>query len=124
MVFSLCDLVGNRNIDRELLEAALEAHRRDHPADVTEDDGEDLNQTPEVRALLADHLRAHYRTWPKIKLPALKGKTPLQAMKTAEGREMVEALLLDFEQRAQSGPDFLPEILNELRATLGLDATL
>jgi hypothetical protein len=37
---------------------------------------------------------------------------------------MVEALLLDFEQRAQSGPDFLPEILNELRATLGLDATL
>jgi hypothetical protein len=34
--------------------------------------------------------------WPSIKLPALGGKTPLQAVKNSDGREMVEALLADF----------------------------
>jgi hypothetical protein len=40
-------------------------------------------------------------------------------MKTLEGREMVEALLLDFEQRSRKGPAMEPEILAELRTTLG-----
>ena len=104
----------------ESVEAALEAHRRDHPeAPEVDEDVEDLNNRPEVQAMIAEHLRAHYRAWPKMKLPALHGKTPLQAMKTPEGREMVEALLLDLEQKAGTGPGLDPEILVELRATLG-----
>ena len=95
----------------ESVEAALEAHRHDHPEGAEEDeDDKDLNNRPEVKDLLAKHLRAHYRAWPKMKLPALKGKTPLQAMKTPEGREMVEAVLLDLEQKAGSGPSLDPEI--------------
>jgi hypothetical protein len=39
------------------------------------------------------------RRWPDIKLPALKGKTPRQAVKTKDGREMVEAMLLDSSRR-------------------------
>ena len=78
--------------------------------DRTLDCNKDLNNRPEVKDLLAKHLRAHYRAWPKMKLPALKGKTPLQAMKTPEGREMVEAVLLDLEQKAGSGPSLDPEI--------------
>jgi len=98
----------------ESVEAALKAHRRDQP----QQSEEDLNDRPEVKALLADHLRAHYRAWPRMKLPALNGKTPLQAMKTPEGREMVEALLLDLEQRSLRGPGVDSEIITELRARL------
>ena len=55
-----------------------------------------------------------------MKLPALKGKTPRQAVRTRDGREMVEALLLDLEGRRgrQAGLD--EDIIAELRATLGL----
>jgi hypothetical protein len=98
----------------ESMEAALEAHRRDPPAEAQED----LEESPEVKALLADHLRAHYRAWPKMKLPALDGKTPLEAMRTDEGREMVEALLLDLEQRSRTGRGVAPEIIAELRGRL------
>jgi len=104
----------------ESVEAALEAHRRNRPAEALEE--EDLNERPEVKALLAEHLTAHYQAWPKMKLPALDGKTPLQAMKSPEGREMVEALLLDMEQRSKAGPGLDREILAELRATLGAPA--
>jgi len=42
----------------------------------------------------------------------------MQAMKTAEGREMVEALLLDLERRQDVGSGIDEEIVSELRATL------
>lgn len=71
-------------------------------------------------ALACQHLRAHYRAWVDMELPALKGKTPRQAMKTGDGREMVEALLLHLEQRKEWQPGFDDDILSELRATLGI----
>ncbi len=110
--------VGNRYKATvvEPVEAALAAHRRDKtPPDA---DADDLNKLPEVQAMLKEHLRAHYREWPRMKLPALKGKTPVHAMKTAEGREMVEALLLDLERREAAGSGIDQEILSELRAAL------
>lgn len=107
----------------ESVEAALEAHRDDHPEGAEgEEDDDDLNNRPEVQALLTEHLRTHYRAWPKMELPALKGKTPLQAMRTPDGREMVEALLLDLEQKVGLQPGLDPEILAELRETLGTRA--
>jgi len=66
-------------------------------------------------------MRQHYSTWHKEKLPALNGKTPMQAVKTRDGREMVEALLMDFEQRGkQQTPPLDPAIIEELREKLGL----
>jgi hypothetical protein len=53
------------------------------------DCNKDLNNRPEVKDLLAKHLRAHYRAWPKTKLPA--------------------------RQKAGGGPGLDPEILAELR---------
>lgn len=82
---------------------------------------DELNSRPEVQALLAEHMRQHFSTWPETKLPALNGKTPLQAIKTRDGREMVEALLLDFEQRGKhTVPPLDPAIIAELRERLGL----
>jgi len=81
----------------------------------------ELNERPEVRAHLAELLRQHYRDWPSQHLPALKGKTPLQAIKTKDGKEMVEALLLDFERRNTNTKLPLdPTMFAELREQLGL----
>lgn len=82
---------------------------------------DELNSLPEVQAKIAEYMRQHYRNWPEEKLPALNGKTPLQAVKTRDGREMVEALLLDIERRGKHTiPPLAPAIIAELRERLGL----
>lgn len=82
---------------------------------------EELNSRPEVQAMLAAELRRHFSTWPETKLPALGNKTPLQAVKTRDGREMVEALLLEIERRGKlATPPLDPAIIAELRERLGL----
>ena len=82
---------------------------------------EKLNNRPEVRKKITELMREHYRQWPHEKLPALNGKTPLQAIKTEDGREMVEALLRDFElHNADSNLPVDSSIFDELRERLGL----
>lgn len=76
---------------------------------------------PEIVALTTEMMRAHYLAWVNEKVPALGRKTPMQAMKTPEGREMVEALVIEIErsaQRMQSPMDL--SVMAELRVTLGL----
>ena len=82
---------------------------------------DELNNLPEVQAKIAEYMRQHYRNWPEEKLPALNGKTPLQAVKTRDGKEMVEALLMEFERRGKdSNPPLDPAIIVGLRERLGL----
>jgi len=82
---------------------------------------EELNNRPEVRETIMEFMRKHYRQWPHEKLPALDGKTPLQAVKTKAGREKVEALLRDFELRkTNANLPVDPSIFDELRERLGL----
>ena len=106
----------------ESLQAMLARDEEETPAARRRREATDeLNSRPEVQALIAEHLRQHYRKWPEEKLSALGGKTPLQAVKTRDGREMVEALLLDFEQRGKHSVPPLPQgIIEELRKRLGL----
>jgi len=81
----------------------------------------DLNAHPEVQAQLQQMLRDYYHDWPHQAVPALHGLTPLEAMQTQDGPEMVEALLLQIERYGQQQQQPLdPAILAELRATLGL----
>lgn len=49
------------------------------------------------QALYTQFMQKHYEKWLMEKIPALDGKTPLQAIKTAEGREKVAELLKMFE---------------------------
>ena len=87
----------------------------------TQKEIEELNSRPEIQALLAEKMRQHYRDWPGMELPALNGLTPLQAVKTRDGKEMVAALLTDIEQRSQHAtPPLDPAIIAELRERLGL----
>jgi hypothetical protein len=82
---------------------------------------EELNNRPEVQEKIMELMRTHFRKWPTEKLPALDGKTPLQTVKTKDGREKVEALLRDFELRnADSNLPIDQSIFDELRERLGL----
>lgn len=82
---------------------------------------DELNSLPEVQAQIAEYMRQHYRDWPSQKLPILNDKTALQAIKTKDGKEMVEALLMDIERRGkQTTPPLDPAIITELREKLGL----
>ncbi|MBX9895403.1 MAG: SEC-C domain-containing protein [Nitrosomonas sp.] len=83
---------------------------------------EELNNRPEVQEKIMELMREHYRQWPHEKLPALDGKTPLQAAKTKSGQEKVEALLRDFELRApHTNLPVDPAIFAELRERFGLN---
>lgn len=84
-----------------------------------EDD--ELMQHPEVRAQLEAFQRRHYDSWPDIPLPALNGRTPHEAVKDADGREMVEALLNQFERNAGAMQvPTSPAVFAGLRLRLGL----
>jgi hypothetical protein len=84
-------------------------------------DDEELMQHPDVRAQLAEMQRRHYESWPDIPLPALNGRTPLDAVKDPDGREMVEALLSQFERDDAAMAVSMPrDVFSNLRARLGL----
>jgi hypothetical protein len=81
----------------------------------------ELMQHPEVRAHLQGLQRRHYENWPETPLPALEGRTPLEAVEDRDGREMVEALILQFERDASRLPvPTEPTVFADLRRRLGL----
>ncbi|MGC2742638.1 MAG: hypothetical protein WA672_05580, partial [Candidatus Angelobacter sp.] len=71
-----------------------------------------LLKNPAAQAVLRDFLQKETDAWVRKKLPALGGRTPLQAVKDPDLREIVESLLLDFERLAATdyppgaAPDF------------------
>lgn len=76
---------------------------------------------PEVQAALREYLRNHYRNWVDEKLPALGNRTPRKAVRDPDGREAVEALISQIERDgARMTPPLDPDIVRELRETLGL----
>jgi len=82
---------------------------------------ERLMAMPELQAALRETLHRHYRSWPDEQLPALGGRSPREAVRDAEGREAVQALLRQFERDlARQDPALNAGIVDELRATLGL----
>lgn len=91
------------------------------PREQHEREQADLADDPEVQAAMRDALRSHYRSWVDEKLPALGNRTPRKAVRDADGREAVEALLTQIERdTARMIPGLDLEFLRELRATLGL----
>lgn len=56
---------------------------------------EELMQLPEIQEQLAGIICKHWESWVDQNIPALGGKSPRDAVKTADGREAVEALLQD-----------------------------
>ena len=79
---------------------------------------ESLSPVPAQLALeLKQH---HYADWPDQPLPALKGRTPRETVRTAEGRAAVDDLLKDMENEEQRSPPGAAFDFSEVRRTLGL----
>jgi hypothetical protein len=79
----------------------------------------------EVRDQAVAHfMEEHYRTWPDRNLPALSGKTPREAARTAKGRKQLIAVLKDIEngedRKRKAGEPFYE--VARLRAELGLES--
>ncbi len=85
---------------------------------------DELMQIPEVRDKMAKVLTAHWDGWVDKKIPVLGGITPREAVKNSDGRESVEALLLDAERHTaddeQMG-DVTLDAIQDTRRRLGLD---
>jgi hypothetical protein len=77
--------------------------------------------SPELRAAVKEHMKAHWDAWLDTPIPALKNQTPRRAALTPEGSERLEALLIELEYRNESAiqPELRPDVV-DLRRKLGL----
>jgi hypothetical protein len=84
---------------------------------------EALMNHPEVQAKMDEMMRKHWEAWPDMELPALKGKTPRQAVRDEWGRQQVNALLEDAERDCRSGNNTSGSLkhLQKTRQLLGLE---
>ena len=83
-----------------------------------------LKQDPGIRQVLARKIAKHWREWVDQAIPALENQTPREAVRTADGREAVEALLATAE-KAIPGDALLTELnrkgVAEAKSKLRLD---
>ena len=86
------------------------------------EDPDDLMNNPEVKAKIAEMTKAYWAEWVDKKIPALGEKTPRQAAKTEDGRELLTGLLQEIERNARSSPQpgFDPEVFAKIHKDLGL----
>jgi len=66
-----------------------------------EDERTGVNVPAELQQHVEQMLDTHWRNWVHMSMPALGDRTPLEAVKEDDGREMVRALLDDMERREQ-----------------------
>jgi hypothetical protein len=80
-------------------------------------------ESPEVQAHLRKMMEAHWENWYREKIPALGNRTPLQAAKRKDGRELLESLLIEYARRdgIPENPLLQPD-LAAMRKRLGLPA--
>ena len=103
-----------------------EGQQKGLPDAGTQPGRDDLMQLPEVQQQMRAILQGHWQNWIDERIPALGGKTPRQALKTADGKESVEALLLDAERsRGDNDPMQVieHEAIKNIRRKLRLDKT-
>jgi hypothetical protein len=77
---------------------------------------------PELRATMQEIARQHWESWFDLPVPALNDMTPREAAKTEEGRELLESLLLLYENsQDNSSVNITNPDIPALRRELGMD---
>jgi len=80
-----------------------------------------LAEIPEVRAKIAEMMAAHWERWVDQPLPMLGNRTPMEAVKDTDGREIVESLVIQGERFGRNPPMATDEdVFRRLRERLGL----
>ncbi|MBV8543243.1 MAG: SEC-C domain-containing protein [Acidobacteria bacterium] len=75
----------------------------------------------EIQAVIRDQKIGHYENWIKMPIPALGGKTPKQAARSARGRGALDALLKGIENREAREPAGTRYDVNILRRALRIE---
>jgi hypothetical protein len=87
-------------------------------------DGSGFNSLdePELRAIMKENARQHWESWFDLPVPALNDMTPREAARTEEGRELLQSLLLLYENHAAASSEnvFAPDVV-ALRRELGMN---
>jgi uncharacterized protein (DUF2384 family) len=80
-----------------------------------------LAELPEVREKLSAMMAAHWEHWVEQPLPILGNRTPMEAVKDPDGREIVESLVIQAERTGPS-PNLQTDeaVFRRLRERLGL----
>jgi len=109
-------------------EEMLQESKRDKIArpPVKRTEAPELALDPELTRLVEAHMQGYVEGWVHQKIPALGGRTPLQAVNDPDGREMVEALLLGWESHWEDPgpPGFARPDINAARKLLNLPIKL
>lgn len=79
------------------------------------------DDSAEKQALLREYKEQHYRKWLDMPLPALGGKTPRAAARSAKSRRELDLVLRDIENHEQRLPEGARFDVRRLRRELGLD---
>jgi len=87
------------HMPEELMAASKESKKSlSSPA---KSDPDETTIPPEVLEAVRANVRREMEAWVDLKLPVLGGRTPRQAVRDPDGREIVEGLLLEWERDAQ-----------------------
>ena len=107
-------------IDSNVIDPAEALAKRQHERASGKHDHEPDETPPELQSIEKDLARRHWEKWLQTRVPALGNKTPRQAMRTAGGRERLEALLAQFERDAEGSQQSASADVDFLRSALGL----
>lgn len=78
--------------------------------------------TPEMQEHIQALANKHWEHWMDDPIPLLDNQTPRQAAKTSRGRELLQALLLEYEEHNHNMPNnLLKADINALKKKLALD---
>lgn len=120
--------LGALAIHESTLVQTLEEMRKNAPQESAEDKelraaDEAMLRDPEVKKQLQAVMQRQVECWIHQKIPALGGRTPLEAVRDPDGKEMVEALLLDWERRDERdvSPNQIRPDIGALRRLLSLE---
>lgn len=102
---------------------SVESKMASSPTSSQKESDQLLEQHPEIRDQQAKMMEAHWNNWLTQKIPTLGNRTPIQAAKTRDGREMLQALLTQFERHAldRPQPGVTLETFKSIRNKLGIE---
>lgn len=88
---------------------------------IFEDEQKELYSNPELRQRMMEDLEGYYlKEWIHTRIPAFRNQTPLEAIKTEEGRHEVKRLLDYYEALEKNAPSYKPKFnYDKLRKKLG-----
>jgi hypothetical protein len=91
-------------------------------AAASDDELEALMRDPELRRQMQKALQKQVEGWVHEKIPALGGRTPIEAIRDPDGKEMVEALLVNWErlEKKEYAPNQIRPDISALRRLLNL----